>query len=89
EPRIDFSAHHYTAHDLAAAKHPHELVRRPEVVLNLDHAQNGIGTASCGPAVLEAYKLRPQAYRFSIWFAGLRPGEDALVRSRQLPALPA
>ncbi|WP_157802957.1 hypothetical protein [Compostimonas suwonensis] len=30
---------------------------RPRVWLNLDIAQNGLGTAACGPGVLPAYQL--------------------------------
>src|SRR6185503_5624244 len=32
---LEVSAHHFTPEDLTAAPHPHELVRRPEVVLQL------------------------------------------------------
>jgi hypothetical protein len=33
--------------------------------LNIDHAQAGLGGASCGPATLEQYRLRPGDYNFS------------------------
>jgi beta-galactosidase len=63
-PLLNVSAHHFTAHDLASARHTHELQRRAEIILNLDHAQSGLGSESCGPGVLPAYRLERQAYRY-------------------------
>jgi len=65
-PRLNVSAHHYTPEDLAAAKHAHELVRRDETIVNLDHAQAPLGSASCGPGPLEEYLLRPEPTEFSV-----------------------
>jgi len=64
-PLIGFSASHYTAADLTAARHTSDLEPRPEVILNLDHAQRGLGTASCGPDTSPRYRLNAPAYRFS------------------------
>jgi beta-galactosidase len=64
-PTIGFSASHFTAGDLYAARHTVDLVPRPEVILSLDHAQRGLGTASCGPDTAERYRLLERAYRFS------------------------
>jgi beta-galactosidase/beta-glucuronidase len=84
QPAIDFSAHWHTPMDFENARHPHELIRRPFVTLNLDHAQNGIGTHSCGPGVLDQYQLKPREFAFALWLRPLRAGEDALARSRML-----
>jgi hypothetical protein len=62
-PTFNVSAHHVTAHDLAAAQHPHELTFRPEITLNLDIAQAGLGTEACGPGVLPPYELTATTYR--------------------------
>ena len=64
-PAIGFSASHFTAADLYAARHTSDLEPRPEVVLNLDHAQRGLGTASCGPDTAGRYRLLERSYRFS------------------------
>jgi beta-galactosidase len=64
-PAIGFSASHLTAADLYAARHTSDLEPRPEVFLNLDHAQRGLGTASCGPDTAEQYRLLEPSYRFS------------------------
>jgi beta-galactosidase len=64
-PTIGFSASHFTADDLYAARHTCDLEPRAEVVLSLDHAQRGLGTASCGPDTGLRYRLAESAYRFS------------------------
>ena len=54
---MEASASHFTAHDLYAAKHTTDLRPRPEVHVNLDFAQRGLGTASCGPDTLPKYRI--------------------------------
>ena len=51
--------------DLAAATHSDQLVPRPEVVVHVDAAHRGLGTASCGPDTLAEYVLGPGEYRWS------------------------
>ena len=70
---LEVSAHHFTPEDLTAAPHPYELVRRPEVVLQLDYGQSGLGSASCGPGRLEKYRLKPEEIRYRVY---LRPFSD-------------
>ncbi len=65
EPTIGFGASHFTAADLTAARHTNELQPRPEVMLSLDQAQRGLGTASCGPDTAERYRLLEPRYSFS------------------------
>jgi len=65
-PLLEVSAHHYTTEDLTAARHTHELKRRDDVTLNLDYAQSGLGSASCGPGRLEKYQLKPEQVRFAV-----------------------
>ncbi len=65
EPTLEFSASHFTDDDLWQARHTSDLQPRPEVILNLDAAQRGLGTASCGPDTLEQYKLQERVYRFA------------------------
>ena len=56
-PYLEVSAHHYTTADLTQARHLHELHWRPEITLNLDYRQMGLGGASCGPATRPEYVL--------------------------------
>ena len=72
---FDFSALHYTDPDLWRIKYGHDidLVRRAEVVLNLDCIQRGIGNASCGPQPLPEYEIKSgtdYSYTFRIEPAG-------------------
>jgi len=87
EPTIGFSALRYAPEDLDAAAHDWELKPRDEVVLILDHVQNGLGTASCGPGVLPQYRLKPEEFRFTVYLApfrsGYRSGADAARELRE------
>lgn len=63
-PTIGFGASHFSAADLTAARHTNELEPRPEILLSLDHAQRGLGTASCGPDTAIRYRLLEPSYSF-------------------------
>ena len=63
--RFEFNASHFRAADLFAAKHTPDLKPRPEVILSLDAAMRGLGTASCGPDTLEQYQIREREYNFT------------------------
>jgi hypothetical protein len=65
-PWLEVSAHHYTTADLAQCRHTYELTRQPEITLNLDTMQSGLGSASCGPGRLEKYVLKAEETRFSL-----------------------
>ena len=56
-PHFDVTARRWTSEDLDAATHTPELVPGDRIWVNLDHAQQGIGTASCGPGVLPQHDL--------------------------------
>jgi beta-galactosidase len=65
-PTIDFAARRWTSEDLDAARHTTDLVARDRVILNLDVAQQGLGTASCGPGPLPRYVLRAAPTTFAL-----------------------
>ena len=54
-----FAARPWSQQALAAAEHTVDLTPDGRLHLTIDHRQNGIGTASCGPGVLPAYRLDP------------------------------
>lgn len=69
KPRgFDFAASHYRCEDLEKAQHPYELekCRRSEVVVRLDEAHMGLGSASCGPGVLPQYALESKPFKFEV-----------------------
>lgn len=74
-PMFDFSAHRFTAEDIAVAKHPHEIRRRDNITLNLDWKQCGIGTGSCGSGTAEQYRIPAAPFKFSLRFRTFAPGE--------------
>ncbi len=67
------SVSHFTPDDLFAATHAHQLVPRPEVLVNLDVAQRGLGTASCGPDTLERYRIGAGEYELAFTIEGFEP----------------
>ncbi len=66
-----FSAQHHSTQDLTESTHNAHLPRRDEVYVNLDHAQLGLGSNSCGPGPLEAYQLRAVPFEFALTLAVL------------------
>ena len=66
DTRFSFNCSHFTPHDLASTAHDFELKPRPQTVVNLDFAQTGIGSNSCGPALDERHRLSDKHVRFAI-----------------------
>lgn len=62
---FNFSLRKYTLEELEKAQHPHELRETDETILNLDYAQHGVGTGSCGPPPFEAYELQAGPFEFT------------------------
>ena len=69
EHPFSFSASHYTQEELTNKNHNFELVEADSTVLCLDYAHNGIGSNSCGPEVLDEYKLNAQNINFGFTLA--------------------
>ena len=59
------SATRFTAHDLFAAGHETDIKPRKTLVVHVDVAHRGIGTASCGPDILEQYRVPTGKHAFS------------------------
>jgi beta-galactosidase len=66
EPTFDLTVRPWTSEHLDQARHPTDLRPDDRVWVNLDHAQQGIGSASCGPGVLPTYRLDPVPATFAI-----------------------
>lgn len=52
-----FTAHDYTDAALTEATHEYQLERTDSTVVDIDLAQTGLGSASCGPEAQEQHKL--------------------------------
>ena len=64
EQPFSFNASIYTQEELEQAAHNYELTESDSTVLCIDHALNGIGSNSCGPAVLKKYQFDDTAFQF-------------------------
>ena len=63
---MEFGALHYSASELNSKAHPYQLTRADQVYLTLDYMQTGLGNGSCGPTMLEKYKvLSNRQYSFT------------------------
>jgi beta-galactosidase len=68
-----FTARPWTSEELDRARHTYDLVPGPHTVVTLDAALDGLGSASCGPAPLEQYRLRPRPFLISATFVPAVP----------------
>ena len=69
---FSFGVSLYTAQELERRRHNYELEPCGSTVLCLDHKMAGIGSASCGPALLPKYRVSDDFFRFSFM---LKPEE--------------
>jgi beta-galactosidase len=65
-PEFDFTARRWTSHDLERAAKLYELRDSGRVWLNIDHAQQGVGSASVGPALPEQYRIPRERTAWSV-----------------------
>lgn len=62
---FSFNTSHYTQEELTEKAHNFELEKAGCTVLCLDYRQSGIGSNSCGPELLEQYRLDETAFHFN------------------------
>jgi beta-galactosidase len=80
-----FNARHYTDHALTCAEHTNELEQDDVIHVNVDYAQDGLGSNSCGPTVLDEYKLRPDTYKYGYTLKPFNSSMDDIFEiSRQI-----
>jgi beta-galactosidase len=65
EEDFSFNAAHYTPMDITHARHPYELKKRQETIVNIDYGMSGVGSNSCGPQLLPQYRLSDTSFTFS------------------------
>lgn len=78
EGNCQFSIYPYDDKNIEQAKHTNELQRTDYYTFNIDYAQAGLGTATCGPGVLEKDLLKAEPISFTLH---LKIGEDAAFHS--------
>ena len=74
EPTFDLTVRRWSSEQLDRARHTAELADEGRLWVNLDLAQQGIGTASCGPGVLPAYRLDARPMTLAVLLSGSAPG---------------
>ncbi|MFG0251880.1 MAG: discoidin domain-containing protein, partial [Phycisphaerales bacterium JB038] len=79
-PVLSATALHYTSQELAAARHPVDLPDPTAVNLCLDYGQTGLGGASCGPAPMAQYLLKPEPISFVFSIRPCQPREGWVQR---------
>ena len=63
---FSFNASVYTEEELTNKAHNYELEECGSTVLCLDYRQNGIGSNSCGPQLIEKYRLDETEFHFEL-----------------------
>jgi beta-galactosidase len=66
DPHFAFTVRRWTTGDLDRAVHPQDLRPSDTVWLNVDHLQQGLGSASCGPALPDRYRIPVKPYEFGV-----------------------
>ena len=69
---FSFNASVYTQEELEKKAHNYELKPSGSTILCLDYAQNGIGSNSCGPELLEKYRFDEETFNFTIKLVPLK-----------------
>ena len=54
---FEFNVSHYSSKALMEAKHIDELKKEDATIIRIDYKNSGIGSNSCGPVLLEKYRL--------------------------------
>ena len=66
---FEFNVSHYSAMTLMRAMHIDELKKEDATVIRIDYKDSGMGSTSCGPVLLEKYRLdekRIESFEFYI-----------------------
>jgi len=63
---FSFNASRYSIEAIRKAGHPFQLQSDGNVVVQLDYKQSGIGSGSCGPQLIDAYRLNEKDFTFKI-----------------------
>jgi hypothetical protein len=85
-PSFLFTAHDYSDMDLTVAGHACDLEHQEDITLDIDAAQCGLGSESCGPGPLEKYTLKPEPMELEFVIRPAVNGQDDLfMKARRVP----
>jgi beta-galactosidase len=80
-PYFQLTARRWTTEDLERARHRGDLKPRDRVYVNLDLAQHGLGSASCGPRATPEHTLEVTERTFTLTFWESGQGDAAVPSS--------
>lgn len=63
---FSFNAMHFSSEQLTNTAHDYELIPMKETVLNIDYAQSGSGSNSCGPDLIPKYQLNEKEFSWTV-----------------------
>lgn len=78
--RPGFTLSRWTAGELTAAAHPHELPTPTSTWLTIDAAVHGLGSRACGPDVWPTAQLHPRSHQLSLLFSAAGAVHEAAGR---------
>lgn len=65
EQGFECNVSQYDSEQLTNATHSHELVPKGQTVVRVDYKVSGIGSHSCGPELMEKYRLNEKSFSYS------------------------
>ncbi len=74
EHPFSFNASIYTQEELEKKAHHYELEPSGSTVLCLDYAQNGMGSNSCGPELMDSYQFDEKKFTFCMKLVPFKKG---------------
>jgi beta-galactosidase len=76
---FSFNASHFTPEDLTNARHNYELKPRKETIVHVDYKVSGVGSASCGPELLEKYRLSDSKIHYRLRIKPVFSAENSII----------
>ncbi|MGL5683941.1 MAG: glycoside hydrolase family 2 TIM barrel-domain containing protein [Marinifilaceae bacterium] len=70
--QYDFSVVPFTDQNIETSRHINQLQRNGNVTIHMDAVQAGIGTATCGPGVLPAYRVQAEKTGFDFYIQPIK-----------------
>ena len=66
--KFQFNVSNYTSEILTNAIHTNELIENDNTIVRIDYKNSGIGSNSCGPELIDEYRLKEKdiSFQFSI-----------------------
>ena len=64
---MEFNVSHYTSEMLMKATHQDELIKSDCTNIRIDYKNSGIGSNSCGPELLDKYRLSEKTIHFEFY----------------------